>query len=173
MGVLLTVIEKWARNAGEFEVSFPREKHLKTQEVRWEAGALDSNFESCFWVPWGCIRSVRENVWCEKNREFGPKLWEKSTCQKMEEARDPKTEGGRKGCVWVGKKLCHDNKPWARGLHFKTVPLPQLCMPLWSYLWYLPLFLVYICLSHLRDSQPLKDGDSVTYFGILGTSFNI
>ena len=34
MWVLLTEIEKWAKDAGEFEVNFPREKHLTVRPRR-------------------------------------------------------------------------------------------------------------------------------------------
>lgn len=50
----MTEIEKWAKYPGEFEVSFPREKHVNTQKVRLEVRALDSDFESLF----GCSQNV-------------------------------------------------------------------------------------------------------------------
>lgn len=30
-----------------------------------------------------------------------------STLKKMDEERDPKKEGEKRGCVRIGKKLCH------------------------------------------------------------------
>lgn len=40
----------------------------KTQEVRIQVEARDSEFQSCFWLPWVCIKSVRESVCSKKNR---------------------------------------------------------------------------------------------------------
>lgn len=49
----------------------------------------------------------------------------------MDEERDPKEEGEKRGCMRVGKRLCLNSiLSWGVGVHSKIVPLTQFCMPL-------------------------------------------